>query len=123
MKGERFGTLLPAKGNSLASRKRWIGYTKRPRGCYVVDAGAERALRVNGSSLLSVGVSEVRGSFAPGDLVALENPDGREFARGLTNYSAEEVHRIKGLSTRQVAERIPNCRYDEVIHRDNLVLL
>lgn len=123
MKGERIGTLIPASGSSVNSWKRWIGYTAKPRGAYVVDEGAVRALCKEGRSLLSVGVSEVRGEFAPGDVVAIEHPSGVAFARGLTNYSSSEAKKIMGLSTKQVAEILPGSRYDSVVHRDNLVIL
>ena len=123
MRGERLGTLLPAKGESLAAWKRWVGYTARPRGTFVVDAGAQHALSVDGRSLLPVGVVDVRGDFGPGEVITLENVAGEQFARGLTNYSATEARRIKGLPTAKLAETLPGARYDEVIHRDNLVLL
>jgi glutamate 5-kinase len=122
-RAESLGTLLPAKGRSRQARKRWIGYAKRPRGSYVVDDGAMEALCHKGRSLLPVGVIAVHGHFRQGDVVRLQTRSGREFARGLTNYSAEEAKKIIGQPTRKLAEILPGCRYDEVVHRDNLVLL
>ena len=65
----------------------------------------------------------VAGDFIKGDVVALKDPHDREFARGLTNYSAEDIRRIKGLKTNQIAQVLGHCPYDEIIHRDNMVLL
>ncbi|HVJ80282.1 MAG TPA: glutamate 5-kinase [Planctomycetia bacterium] len=121
--GEEIGTLFPATGESLTSWKRWIGMTAKPRGAYVVDAGAKAALIDKGRSLLPVGVAAVRGEFAPGEVVSIEHPAGVEFARGLTNYSAAEAGRLCGRTTDQLAQLLPGSRYEEVVHRDNLVLL
>lgn len=123
MNGERVGTLIPATGGSVNSWKRWIGYTAKPRGAYVVDEGAYKALKEDGRSLLSVGIIDVRGQFSPGDVVAIEHPSENAFARGLTNYSSQEARRIMGLSSKSVAEILPGSRYDSVVHRDNLVVL
>ena len=87
IRGERLGTLFPASGRSMPSLKRWIGYTARPRGSYSVDTGAKEALCREGRSLLPVGVVDVQGDFAAGDVVTLVGPTGEGFARGLTNYS------------------------------------
>lgn len=123
MMAESLGTLLPAKGQSRAARKRWIGYARRPRGRYVVDDGAYKALSHKGGSLLPVGVIAVEGEFGPGDVVSLFSASGSEFARGLSNYSSDEARKIKGQSTRKLVDILPGCRYEEVVHRDNLVLL
>jgi glutamate 5-kinase len=120
--GETLGTLFPATGGSLNSWKRWIGYTAKPKGSYVVDAGAHRALATGNKSLLPVGIVEVIGTFTSGDVVAVEHPVGIEFARGLTNYSSDEAHRIMGRPSAQLAELLPGSRWEEVVHRDNLVL-
>jgi glutamate 5-kinase len=120
--GETVGTLFLAQGQTVAARKRWIGLTVRPRGRLVLDAGAKAAVELKGRSLLAAGVVDAEGQFHKGDVVGLRGPDGAEFARGLTNYSAEEIQRIKGLKTRQIAQVLGDCPYDEVIHRDNMVL-
>jgi len=120
--GEPVGTLVLAQGQLVTARKRWIGFTVQPRGHLVLDAGAHRAVRHQGRSLLSIGVLDVVGQFGKGEVVALRDVDGREFARGLTNYKAEDLRKIKGLRTSQIAQALGHCPYDEVVHRDNMVL-
>jgi glutamate 5-kinase len=120
--GEPVGTLLLARGQTLAARKRWIGFTVKPRGRLVLDAGAREAVQRRGRSLLAAGIVEVDGKFAKGDVVALRGLDGTEFARGLTNYGHEDLEKIQGLRTGQIAARLGHCPYEEVIHRDNMVL-
>jgi len=102
--------------------KRWLGYTARPKGKLLVDAGARRAVQHQGRSLLPIGVVQVTGSFHKGDVVALCDADGHEFARGLTNYSADDARKICGLRSEQVAELLGSLPYEEVVHRDNLVV-
>ena len=120
--GEPVGTLILAQGQTVAARKRWIGYTVQPRGRVLLDAGAKQAVQQHGRSLLAIGVLGAEGQFGKGDVVALCDPAGAEFARGLTNYRAEDVRRIKGLKTDRIAEVLGHCPYDEVVHRDNMVL-
>jgi glutamate 5-kinase len=120
--GETVGTLFLAQGQSVAARKRWIGLTVKPRGRLVLDAGARSAIERKGRSLLAAGVVEIEGEFQKGDVVGLHGPDGVEFARGLTNYSADDIRRIRGMKTGQIAELLGQCPYDEVIHRDNMVV-
>jgi glutamate 5-kinase len=119
--GDVVGTLFLAQGQSLAARKRWIGSVK-PRGLLRLDKGAEDAVLRKGRSLLAAGVVELDGHFAKGDVVALRGPDGTEIARGLTNYGHEELLQIKGLRTGQIAGVLGDCPYEEVIHRDNMVV-
>jgi glutamate 5-kinase len=120
--GEPIGTLFLAQGQAVAARKRWIGLTVKPRGRLLLDAGAQSAIQHKGRSLLAAGVVEVEGQFQKGDVVGLRGPNGDEFARGLTNYDADEVRRIKGLKTSQIADVLGNRPYDEIIHRDNMVV-
>jgi glutamate 5-kinase len=120
--GKTIGTLFLAQGGALTSRKRWIGLTVRPRGRYVVDAGARRAIERGGKSLLPIGVVDVVGHFEQGDVVTVSDPAGVEFARGLTNYSADDARKIRGLRTGQIRSTIGSLPYDEVVHRDNLVV-
>ncbi len=120
--GEPVGTLFLAQGQTVAARKRWIGFTVKPRGHLVLDAGARRAVEHQGRSLLAAGVRDAMGQFHKGDIVALRDQEGIEFARGLTNYSHEDVLRIKGLKTQEIAAVLGHCPYDEVIHRDNMVV-
>jgi glutamate 5-kinase len=121
--GADVGTLILAKGRTVDSRKRWIGWSAQPCGRLTLDEGAIRAILSDGSSLLAVGVTTVEGSFSKGDVVGLCGPDGHEIARGLINYTAQETRVIAGHSTRHMAELLGHYPYDEVIHRDNLVLL
>lgn len=120
--GEPVGTLFLAQGQRVGARKRWIGLTVKPRGRLILDAGAKAVVEQKGRSLLAAGVVEIEGQFHKGDVVGLRGPDGAEFARGLTNYDADEIRRIKGLQTRQIAEVLGHCPYDEIIHRDNMVV-
>ncbi len=120
--GEPAGTLFLAQGQTVAARKRWIGLTVQPRGALVLDAGARHAVENQGRSLLAIGVVSVEGRFRKGDVVRLRHPDGCEFARGLTNYTADDLDRIKGLRTPQIAAVLGQRPYDEVIHRDNMVV-
>lgn len=122
MSGEVTGTLFLARGQNVSSRKRWIGFTVQPRGILDLDAGATRAVVEQGRSLLAIGVVGVGGDFRKGDVVVLRDPAGQEIARGLANYSADEVRTIRGLRTEQIAAALGQCPYDEVIHRDNLML-
>ena len=120
--GEEMGTLFLPRG-PMRSRKSWIATAMAPAGELVIDAGARRALLdKDGSSLLAVGIVEVRGDFQAGDLVAVVTADGEETARGLVNYSSEEVEQIKGAHSRQIPEILGHVGDEEVIHRDNMVL-
>ena len=121
--GAEVGTLILAEGRTVASRKRWIGWSATPRGKLLLDAGAANAVQANGKSLLAVGVRGVEGNFAKGDVVSLCDPAGREFARGLTNYASNQMTTIAGQPTDRIAELLGHCPYDEVVHRDNLVVL
>ncbi len=120
--GEEVGTLFLAQGQSIPSRKRWIGFTAAPRGQIRLDPGAGRAIGRQGRSLLAIGIVDVEGHFAKGDVVALCDGEGAEIARGLSNYSADEIRRIQGLRSEQIAAVLGHCPYDEVVHRDNLAL-
>jgi glutamate 5-kinase len=121
--GEEIGTFLLAEGDRLARRKHWIAYTLKPAGALHLDEGAERALAKGGRSLLPSGVRAVEGSFGVGDCVRCLGPGGREFARGLVNYGAAEIEKIKGAHTREIESRLGYKGSDEVIHRDDLVII
>jgi glutamate 5-kinase len=120
--GQPVGTLFLAHGPTHRARKRWIGLTARPRGHYIVDEGARKALESGSRSLLAIGVLDVVGDFEKGDVVGIRDPAGREFARGLTNYATLEARKIRGLRTDQARQALGSALYDEVVHRDNLVL-
>jgi len=121
--GEEVGSYFVPTGTKLQSRKRWIGFARRPKGKVIVDDGARRALLEKGSSLLPVGVANVEGDFAPGDTVSVVDFAGKEIARGLANYNAGEVKLIRRCKTRDIRSKLGRHDYDEVIHRDNLVVL
>jgi glutamate 5-kinase len=116
-------TVFGKGGTSMAHRKRWIAFGRAPRGAIVVDDGARTALLTKGRSLLAAGVVGVLGEFEAGEAVNIRDAAGRDVARGLTNYASEDVESIKGLKTAEIASRLGRKDYDEVIHRDNLVLL
>jgi glutamate 5-kinase len=122
LQGEPVGTLFLARGQTQGARKRWIGLTARPRGHMVVDAGARLALETGDKSLLAIGIVDVVGEFDKGDVVGVRDVEGHEFARGLTNYPSLDTRKIRGLRTEQARRAIGLALYDEVIHRDNLVL-
>ena len=121
--GQEIGTLFLPTKERLKSRKHWIAYTLHAKGRLHLDEGAARALRQQGRSLLPSGVREVEGRFRAGEAVSCVGPDGQEVARGLSNYSADEVAKIRGAKSREITDRLGYKLYDEVIHRDNLVVL
>jgi glutamate 5-kinase len=123
MAGELVGTLLIAEGKTVSPRKRWIGFSARPRGKLLLDAGAARAIGRDGRSLLAIGIQAIEGEFQKGDVVTLCDPLGKEVARGLTNYHADEILRIKGLRSTRIAEVLGHCPYEEVVHRNNMTLV
>ncbi|HHT9129933.1 MAG TPA: glutamate 5-kinase, partial [Candidatus Brocadiaceae bacterium] len=120
---ENIGTLFLPKEEKLASRKRWIGYTIKPKGKIYVDDGAMCALTEKGKSLLASGIVSVEGSFSKGDIISIcTKKNGVIFARGFTNYSSEEIGKIKGCGTSHITKTLGYKLYDEVIHRDNMVV-
>ncbi|MCG6967099.1 MAG: glutamate 5-kinase [Chromatiaceae bacterium] len=121
--GEELGTLLTPSHGRDAARKRWLAGQLQARGRLVLDAGAVRVLRESGRSLLAVGVRDVLGDFVRGEMVACVDETGREFARGLVNYSASEARQIKGRPSSEIGEILGYVDEDELIHRDNLVLI
>ena len=119
--GQEVGTLFAPSAKKRSSRSRWIG-AARPAGSIVVDDGAARALREKNRSLLPAGIVRVEGDFGPGDIVAIVGADGETIARGLSNYAAADVDKIRGKKTLQVREMLGEAAYDEVVHRNNLVV-
>ncbi|MFQ5455160.1 MAG: glutamate 5-kinase [Nitrospirota bacterium] len=119
---EDIGTLFLPEKNTLNSRKHWIAYNLRPKGRLIIDDGAVNALVNYGKSLLPSGIAAIEGKFDSGDPVTCMDKSGREVARGLVNYSSSEVIVIKGAKTKDI-ERILGYRYyDEIIHRNNMVI-
>jgi glutamate 5-kinase len=117
------GTLILPDANHLTQRKHWIAYNLKPAGDVIVDAGAHDALARQGKSLLPSGLKEIRGAFGVGECVRCLDLQGREFARGLVNYSAQELNQIKGLHTSRIEKVLGYKSCDEIIHRDDLVVL
>ncbi|RMG71963.1 MAG: glutamate 5-kinase [Nitrospirae bacterium] len=115
-------TFLPAK-KRLTARKGWIAFGSRAKGEIVIDDGAVKALKTMGKSLLPSGIVNVNGQFNAGDAVYCVDERGNRIAKGLTNYSSSEVERIKGLRTSEIEKTLGYKYADEVIHRDNLVLV
>jgi glutamate 5-kinase len=115
-------TWFVPKNTPRAARKQWIAGSLTPRGCLVIDAGAERALHA-GSSLLPVGVIAVEGEFGRGDAITVHSNDGRDIARGLSTYSSDDARIIQGRRSKDIEELLGFSGRDEIIHRDNLVLL
>lgn len=120
--GEEIGTVFWPAERHLKGRKRWILFGTTVQGKIYVDEGAARALCEEGRSLLPSGIVGVEGDFEAGHAVSIIAPGGQEIARGLVNYAAAEVDRMKGLKTREIAALMGQQPYDEVVHRDNLVL-
>jgi glutamate 5-kinase len=123
LSGEDVGTFILPKEDRLTSKKHWIAYSTRPSGRVFMDEGARSALLKGGKSLLPSGIKKVDGTFEAGEVIHCVGLDGMEFARGVTNYSSPELERIKGLKTSEIEGVLGYKVYDEVIHRDNLVVL
>lgn len=121
--GEELGTLFLPAGDNLNRRKHWIAYTLRPRGRLLVDAGAARVLRQQGRSLLPSGVVGVDGDFERGACVRIVARDGSEVGRGLAYYSSREIVQILGRQSGEIEDILGYYYGDEVIHRDNLVIV
>lgn len=123
LSGETIGTLFKAEERPLSPKKRWIGFSAQTAGSVTCDWGAAKALQANSPSLLAIGITKVHGPFEKGDIVAIRNPEGIEFARGLINYDHGELERIRGLQSDSIESVLGHCPYEEVIHRDNIALL
>ena len=121
--GQPNGTLFPAAGDRLEERKRWILGSISGTGHIVVDGGAVAALRERGRSLLPAGVAQIAGTFVRGESVEVRDVTGARIAAGTTNYASDELTRIRGLRSDRIAETLGYAYGDEVIHRDNMVLL
>lgn len=116
-------TFLPAEIKAK-SRKRWLAFSPRPKGSIIVDDGARTALVEGYKSLLAAGIKNISGRFQAGDVVSVMGLDGDEFAKGVVNYSSQELNMIKGLRTNQIGQRLQReVTHEEVVHRDNLVIL
>ena len=123
MQGMSIGTLLTASALSLDARKQWLADHLQVSGKVVLDAGAARAVRTEGKSLLPIGVTKVTGDFKRGAVVAILNESGHDIAHGLINYSASEAQRIARHASHEIESILGYVDEPELIHRDNLVLL
>ncbi len=123
LKGEEEGTLFLAQEEGLSARKHWIIHSLVPQGSLTVDAGALQAIVKQGKSLLPIGITAVSGDFRSGNAVQVLGPDGTEVARGISNYGSHEVQVIQGQRSGEIESLLGYSYYDEVVHRDDLVLL
>lgn len=120
--GENIGTWFRCVGKCLANRKRWIAFGAQVQGTITINEGAKKMIAGRGKSLLAAGIVGVTGGFAAGDLVAIDDESGSRIARGLTNYGAEDLKKIQGKRSDQIEAVLGQREFDEVIHRDNMVL-
>jgi glutamate 5-kinase len=121
--GERIGTVFARGTERLSARKGWLAAAARGKGVILVDAGARKALVESGRSLLPSGVRTVQGQFRVGDPVDIAVDASRPFARGLAGYGADEVRKIAGLKTSEIERALGYKYLDEIVHRDDLVVL
>ncbi len=121
--GEIIGTFFLPRQEKMQSRKRWIAYVLKPKGSLVLDRGACKAICQNGKSLLPSGIVEVAGHFDVGDAVRCLDMDNKPVAVGLTNFSSDDLCKIKGVRTDHIVQILGSKESDEVMHRDNLVIL
>jgi len=122
-KGKKVGTLFEPCKSSFSAKKKWIAFGSKKKGTLVVDKGAKEALVERKKSLLSSGIVRVEGNFHVGDTVGVSDEKRHEFARGLANYSSKEVDKIKKVKTDRIEKILGYKYYDEVVHKDNLVIL
>jgi glutamate 5-kinase len=122
IKGKNVGTLFLPGEKRLSSHKRWIAFSRKTIGTLFVDAGGVAALVEKNKSLLPVGIKKISGTFKKGDIVAIFTEQGKKIARGITNYSSEEIEKIKGQRSKQIQSILGRRDYEEVVHKNNLVL-
>jgi glutamate 5-kinase len=123
LSGSDAGTVFVPKPSKIEGKKRWLMSGKKPSGKVSVDAGAVKALTEQGKSLLPVGIKDVKGKFSHGDIISIADASWHEIGRGITTYSSEEVVKIKGKNSadaKKVLEVLPS---DEVVHRNNMVII
>ena len=121
-RGSPSGTFFVPRTERLSSRKCWLAFSLKPKGAIIIDEGAVRAIQGRGKSLLPSGIVRVIGEFSVGDPVQFMNSEGAVLGNGLVNYAASDIRKIKGLKSAQITDCLGEKPYDEVIHRDNLVL-
>jgi glutamate 5-kinase len=123
LSGKKVGTYFHPRGQRLSSKKGWIAYGVRSKGAIYLDDGAVSALSEMGRSLLPSGMVKIEGEFEVGDYVRCLDKDGKKIAKGLTNYSSKDLNLIKGKKTSEIEKALGYKYSDEVIHRDNLVVV
>lgn len=123
IEGKNIGTTFKSRRGTLIAKKRWIAASSRAKGEISVDDGAMRATAQKDKSLLASGIVGVKGAFAAGDMVKVVDKDRREFAKGLSNYSSDDILKIKGFKSAEFKSILGYKGHDEVIHKDNLVIL
>jgi glutamate 5-kinase len=121
--GETLGTLLLPDEDRLTARKQWLAGHLQIAGRVIVDDGAAKAIVAQGRSLLPVGVKSVEGRFGRGDMIACIDVAGKQLALGLSNYAADEVNQIKGVSSDKIAAILGYVNDKELIHRDNMAVI
>ncbi|MBT3312317.1 MAG: glutamate 5-kinase [Desulfobacterales bacterium] len=120
--GEKMGTFFIPKEKKLPSRKCWIALTLKSEGVVIIDDGAVDAIVERGKSLLPIGIVDVEGNFKEGASIKFLDKNGEELGSGLVNYSAVDIRKIMGLKTKQISDTLGDKPYDEVVHRDNMVI-
>lgn len=123
IQGESIGTTFKSAKVKNIARKRWIAYSSMPKGSVMVDDGAKRALLEKDKSLLASGILNVEGIFGSGDVITITDKELGEIARGITNYSSEDISKIKGLKSARFKSVLGYKRADEVVHKDDLAIL
>jgi glutamate 5-kinase len=121
--GEMVGTFFLPRKEKMQSRKRWIAYVLKTKGVLTLDEGACAAVSRNGKSLLPSGIIDLEGKFMVGDSVLCQTESGKRVAVGLSNFSSGELAKIKGLRTDKIEQVLGYKEFDEVLHRNNLVVL
>lgn len=122
LSGKQIGTVFLPCDECLCGRKRWIAFGAPARGSVIVNDGARSMITERGKSLLAAGITAVEGIFQHGDMIKILDKDGNQFARGFVNYNAGEIDRIKGKQSSEIEDILGYKDFDEVVHRDNLVL-
>jgi len=121
--GNLVGTLLTTPKETLSARKQWLANQSHVKGTITIDNGAEKALESSGKSLLPIGVKSIIGEFKRGEMVSCINESGKEIARGLSNYNSTQARLIIGKSSKDIQKLLDCADEDEIIHRDNMILL
>jgi len=122
MAGENIGTFFVPRTDKMKNRKCWIAFSKKTKGNVTLDNGACKAIIHNGKSLLPIGISSVKGKFSIGDSISLDTQEGLSIGIGLTNYSSSDIQQIMRKKTDEIENILGERPYDEVVHRDNMVI-